>query len=606
MKTISLKKVAAVAVASLGFGLLSVVPAGAVAPVTDTTSINLKSTTATPTVNSAVRVNFGATVLTSASNTETAPYVGVLTSYPSGGYVSVLASGSSYSADTLVAVSATGTILIGASRAASGATLTYTGLTAGTVTASTTSGAGAFSFVPTVAGDYTLTVWNDVSNPGVIDITETRQTISITVAAVTGFSAQLSTAFVGASTLTSAQALALTADDEVRVSSTVATDGAMIGVTLKNTSGTAFAGGGTLDVQVISGPGLVDAIAAGSAYVDASARADTLALAAGTSTANIAVTGDGTAGTSQIRIRLLDATTGASLGTVATKTVYFYGTVATLTATPTYTVARANATERGCADATLCTQAAFATTPFVVIKATDADGNLVPALQVTAVSSNGAVIGSSTVVAVTSKTLTSAQAALVAAGAADPNGLGFYNASVAGAVGAASGATATVTYRTLLSGTTYVTATPVTFTIGGAVAKETLSLDKTSYAPAEAMIVTRTATDSAGNKPYDGQTANEVKFNKPQGGTAPGTSFYVNGVKASSKTLATSALYAPVSGGAFIATMTSSVDGVTAITATASVTDANAGLLTQIDALNAKIVALNALIAKIMKKLGVK
>jgi hypothetical protein len=36
------------------------------------------------------------------------------------------------------------------------------------------------------------------------------------------------------------------------------------------------------------------------------------------------------------------------------------------------------------------------------------------------------------------------------------------------------------------------------------------------------------------------------------------------------------------------------------------VSDPNAGLLTQIDALNAKIVALNALIAKIMKKLGVK
>jgi len=39
---------------------------------------------------------------------------------------------------------------------------------------------------------------------------------------------------------------------------------------------------------------------------------------------------------------------------------------------------------------------------------------------------------------------------------------------------------------------------------------------------------------------------------------------------------------------------------------TITITDANAGLLTQIDALNAKIVALNALIAKIMKKLGVK
>jgi len=481
-----------------------------------------------------------------------------------------------------------------------------TTLAARTVTSSTTVGAGSFSFTPTIAGDYTLTVWNDASNSGVIDLTETRQTINITVAAATAFSAQLSTAFVGASTLSAVDTQAQTADDEVRVSSATGTDGAMIGVKLKNTSGSAFAGASTLDVQVISGPGLVDAIAAGAAYADATARADTLALAAGTSTANIAVTGDGTAGTSQIRIRVLDATTGASLGTIATKTVYFYGTVATLVATPTYTIARANATERGCASATACIQDTFANTPFVVIKATDADGNLVPGLTVTGVSSNGAVIGSSTVVASTTKSNTSAGAAAIAAGTQDPNGLGFYNASVAGAVGAASAATATVTYRTLLSGTTYVTAAAVTFTIGGAVAKETLSLDKTSYAPAEAMIVTRTATDSAGNKPYDGQTANAVSFNKPQGGTAPGTSWYVNGTKVSAKSAAASALFAPVSGGAFIATMTSSVDGVTAITASSSVTDANAALLTQIDALNAKIVALNALIAKIMKKLGVK
>jgi hypothetical protein len=44
----------------------------------------------------------------------------------------------------------------------------------------------------------------------------------------------------------------------------------------------------------------------------------------------------------------------------------------------------------------------------------------------------------------------------------------------------------------------------------------------------------------------------------------------------------------------------------TTITTVPSVLDGNAALLTQIDALNAKIVALNALIAKIMKKLGVR
>jgi len=601
VKTISLKKVSAIAVASLGFGLLSVVPAqaGVVSPVDKVTSINLASATASPKAGSIVEVNFGATTLAAVSVDDTAPFVGVLSSYPSGGFVGV-------TARALAAGSVTASTTISASNSASGATLTQVGLKAATLTATSTVGAGSFNFTPTVAGDYVLTVWHDPAGSGVIDTLEARQTIAITVAAVTGFSAQLSTSFVGVDSLSAGSTQALTADDEVRVSSAVTTAAAMIGVTLKNTSGTAFAGGGTLDVQVISGPGLVNIVAANAAYGAASVRADTEVLAAGTSTANIAVTADGTGGTSQIRIRLLNSTTGVSLGTIATETVYFYGTVATLVATPTYTVARANATERGCANATTCIQDTFANTPFVVIKATDADGNLVPGLTVTSVSANGAIIASSTVVASTTKSNTSAGAAAIAAGNQDPNGLGYYNASVAGAVGAASAATTTVTYRTLLSGTTYVTSAAVTFTIGGAVAKETLSLDKTSYAPAEAMIVTRTATDSAGNAPYDGQTANLVSFNKPQGGTAPQASWYVSGKKVSAKTVAASSLFAPVSGGAFIASMISSVDGVTAINASSSVTDANAALLTQIDALNAKIVALNALIAKIMKKLGVK
>jgi hypothetical protein len=46
--------------------------------------------------------------------------------------------------------------------------------------------------------------------------------------------------------------------------------------------------------------------------------------------------------------------------------------------------------------------------------------------------------------------------------------------------------------------------------------------------------------------------------------------------------------------------------GASSITASATISDPNSVLMTQIDALNAKIVALNALIAKIMKKLGVK
>jgi hypothetical protein len=53
VKTISLKKVAVVAVASLGFGLLSVVPAQAgVSNADRVTSINLTTVTSSPKVNS--------------------------------------------------------------------------------------------------------------------------------------------------------------------------------------------------------------------------------------------------------------------------------------------------------------------------------------------------------------------------------------------------------------------------------------------------------------------------------------------------------------------------------------------------------------------------
>jgi hypothetical protein len=433
--------------------------------------------------------------------------------------------------------------------------------------------------------------------------------VSITVVAPTGFSAATSTAFVGASTLTGAEAQALTAttQDEIRVSSAVSTNGAMIGVKLNNTSGTAYTGGGNLSVQVISGPGLVRAIASTEAYVtqgDATVRASTLAIAAGVSAANIAVTADGTSGKSQIQISLLDAVTGAVMGTLPLKTVYFFGAPATVTVAQTFKYIKGNGEASGCSDAALCTEVTFALTPIAVITVKDSGGNLVPSASVSGVTSDGTVIAASAVAGSTAKTetVTGAAACAAATPTASCNGLGTYLASVTGTAGAVSGKTATVTYRALVSGTTFVTATPVTYTIGGAVATETLALSKSSYTAGEAMTVTRTAKDSAGNIPADGQTANAITFSKPQGGAAPGASWYKDGVKTSGA----NSLFAPVAGGAFNALMTSSVDGVTVITAASSVTDANAGLLTQIDALNAKIVALNALIAKIMKKLGVK
>ena len=592
MKTISLKKVSAVAVASLGFGLMSVVPVQAA-------SLPIWVDTATTVGGVAITANTSTVTRTLNTDVDSAA-VASITAPAGAEVVFVVKSGVAFLTTDIIDLSINGVVVASRSPLTAATTATLAARTMPTPSVTTT-----YTYSLKVYANATGAAGTQRTTAGIIsDIP-----VSVTVVAATGFSVSTSSAFVGAQNLTAAEAQALTAttQDEIRVSSAIGTNAAMIGVKINNTSGTAYLGGGTLDIQVISGPGLVRAIASTEAYVtqgDATVRASTLSLAAGVSAANIAVTADGTSGKSQIQIRLLDSVTGAVLGTLPLKTVYFFGIPATVTVAQTFKYVAGNGAASGCSDAATCIETTFALTPIAVITVKDANGNVVPNAAVSGVTSDGTVIAASAVAGSTAKTETVGGAAACAA--ATPtgscNGLGTYLASVTGTAGAASGKTATVTYRALVSGTTFVTATPVTYTIGGAVATETLALGKSSYSPGEAMTVTRTAKDSAGNIPADGQTANGVTFSKPQGGTAPGVSFYVSGVKTSGA----SSLFAPVAGGAFNALMTSSVDGVTVITASASVTDANAALLTQIDALNAKIVALNALIAKIMKKLGVK
>ncbi len=577
MKTISLKKVSAVAVASLGFGLLSVVPAQA--------AVSLPVWIDTATTVGGVAITSNTSTVTRTLNTQAnAAAVQTITAPSGSAIIFTIKTAGSFTTTSIIDMSIDGTVVQSDTTIGTNATAATTTRNLPTVTANTTY---AFNLRLYETGTTRVAATTTVDLP-----------VSITVVAPTAFSASTSTSLLGA--VADFNGAADGKDDEIRVLGTTAGgDAASIQVQINNTSGTAYTGGGTLDVQVISGPGLVNAQADAAAYADGTARADTEVLAAGTSAARVSVTADGTVGTSKIRIRLMNTTTGAELGVIAEETVYFFGAPATVEVVQKYKYVAGNGTAAGCSNATTCIETTFALSPIAVVTVKDSGGNLVPNATVSGVSSDGTVIAAATV---TGSTVTTLQAAGAAAGTGSPYGLGTYLVSVTGASGAASGKTATVTYRALVSGTTFVTATPVTYTIGGAVATETLALSKSSYTPGEAMTVTRTAKDSAGNIPADGQTANGVTFSKPQGGAAPGASIYVSGVKTSGA----SSLFAPVAGGAFSALMTSSVDGVTVITASGTVTDANAGLLTQIDALNAKIVALNALIAKIMKKLGVK
>ena len=304
----------------------------------------------------------------------------------------------------------------------------------------------------------------------------------------------------------------------------------------------------------ITGPGLIG-ISGDNAAGAATGRSLSQLLTG--NVGSVSVWADGTAG---------EATVTISVGTVVlgSKKVTFYGSVATLTATQKLKVARATAAGAvlGTSDGTGTTADAItaALTPAVVIVAKDSAGVVVPGLTITGLSSNLGVISAATVLEAVGTALTT--------GAAGP---GTYLASVTSAVAGVSGTTATVTFRTAhptVAGT-FISATPLTFALGGGVATETITFGKATYSPGEAMVVTLTAKDIAGNPVYDGVASPAVSFNKAVGGTAPAASYYVGGVKATSATAPT--VFAPVTTGEFTARATSGNLAKTVITATASV-----------------------------------
>jgi hypothetical protein len=325
------------------------------------------------------------------------------------------------------------------------------------------------------------------------------------------------------------------------------------------------------------------------------------------SVGSVAVFNNGTAGTAVITIT---ATTPAGVATtLGTKTVKFAGSASKAVISQNLFIAKA-ATQLGLTPAVTNTTGNWSTTATT------------PAFQVSLTDSTGIAPMSGATVKMTSSDATvivvgtCAELTTVGSPAAtNPIAAGTFDCSVSGATGAASGKSATVTF-TVLNTTTAVYealgSTPITFTIGGAIDKCVIGTDKASYDPGAGVNLTATCTDSSGNKPYDGQTPYAaISSNKSFGGALPTTSAEINSGKTSTTgSTGVAGLYAPsvvglvtISGKAAI---TTAAPTGTAFSVDLSVNDGNAVLVKQIDALNAKIVALNALIAKIMKKLGVK
>ena len=702
MKTISLKKVAVVAVASLGFGLMSVVPANAAAiNVTNTvvaTAPTVSTTIATPSpVGSAITATVN-TVLAAAATaaasvvstfTLTDPngtdvtadatftsasgaVAGVTTTNTGAAYTYTIASGatattkatgtvvftpkmggvyvlkythssfsSTGSADTSTAQSAVtaGSFYVtgsGAKVATSGVGTTTIGAQVGGIaevrfsTAAkansavynlTTSGVGTIQAVAagdatdpaTIAGisaasDYTQGA--KITTAASTDMSEVIATVASTVAGTQTLTWTAINSTTGAPTVVATQAITWGAAPTLSVgnstiykaSSTTAptsttdataivadatagTQRANILVTVKNSADAAL--NGQTVSAAISGPGLIawDADGTGNGTARGSVS---YSMGSSENVEYLVVNGDGTGGVATITF---------SVGTtvLGSETITFYGAVAKYTAS-----------------ANVVASVGASNTDAVNVIATDAAGVVVPGATIYAFSSSTAIaaveLSDTTAASAVAESSVGTAGSYVSAKAIGT--AGFTVTPVAGT----TATSVTITFGDASTLATSTVTTTAVVSIGSVEATTvTLTTDKKTYAPGEAVKLTLTYRDSLGRltgtnpgTTLIGASASSVSLG--------GASLPAAGALATKVGTKTYDVFAPLTGGPVTVTITSGTDATHLATAarsvassvTFSVTDPTAALATQIDALNAKIVALNALIAKIMKKLGVK
>ena len=623
VKTISLKKVSAVAVASLGFGLLSVVPASAAEEAAgQTVNITLANANTATEVNALARVNFMAnmTSITNLAADGTVTFQSALVSYPAGGFVQVTAvanatgldgaaltdtdlytAGTNPSTQTEGSTAGSTYVLSLESDATAGGT-NNADYVAVTTAASTTVAAATFTFTPNKVGTYVLRVWHDAATAGTLNFNEMFKDITLTVTAPAAISASLSTAY---QTLTTGAAADSTTDKvPARVVKTLGTTAAAaITVTLRDsanaviTAADAITLGATVSGDA-GGVGATIATAATTTFANQCPGTQPVRVATSityTDVAQIYFCASNQSGTSTITITATDA--DGVVTTIGSETISYYGAVASLSVTPVHSIIRAAGGTTG--DATA--QRIATTSPAaMVVTAKDSKGMLVGDLAASLSVTGTAGIGSITCAEDVYDTGTS--------GAYGLGGEGNYGCTVTSTGAAVSGGKDTVQIRIVdpADSTKYIYATTQNVTFGGAPSTVTMSFDKTSYTAGAKGVLTVTVTDSAGNPASDGVYATLFSGASTTNltGSTPGAAVVVIGGKK------TYDVYLPNGKGTANITNTlgatiASKAGAT-VSATTEVADPNAGLLTQIDALNAKIVALNALIAKIMKKLGVK
>jgi hypothetical protein len=689
VKTISLKKVSAVAVASLGFGLLSVVPASAA---NSTPTVGTASQYAA--VGASATSTVGVTIVTTSSTTIDSGSTVTITSKPTGSTVTLADRDGGFSTATTAAFATTG-----ATSGVAAAVATSDGAVTGTATSAGASVLGTITLIPDVAGTYVITVLshssttatatiyaaglayalgdgtavtpattgNGIAGPAntvtvnaTTNASNTRALVTVSGAGAT-INSNAGTALVAgatstivasggtsvaiiintptAGTVTVSQfyesgngtgiyaatasktatitvgAAALNGTISVANSTsirdtTIASDNAAHGASSDESNALVATASTTLEAAVIkvvlkdtltnvmpdatsisatiTGPGLL-AIGTTQQTAAVGRAVSSSTLASGTGTAFISVYPDGTPGVATITI-------SSKTTVVATETITFYGDAAKYTATVNI-VAGATGT---------------ASTDAVTVCAVDSASIVVPSSTIYAFS------GDTTVATV--ETSGSTRTAVDTAGGTVysdnvmATGIGCYSFDVT-ALSQTTKTSVALTFgnaSTIAASTVTTTATVLV----GSVAATTITVgaDKTSYTPGQAVVLTLSFKDSVGRPVAYGAGTGTLAAALTSS-SALGTSALFGTANISKLGTTTQTVYAPLSAGLVTVAGTTGADSTytatagrgLAITTSFTVVDANqASILTQIDALNAKIVALNALIAKIMKKLGVK
>ena len=554
------KRIALVAVASLGLGVLSSVPSQAVflSTPTVTTVAGVATKAASDSATS------GATVTVSylSNTTDSVVVSSVITAIPSGAATPRLllsfgdTSGSTVAVATPFSANTTGVMAYGES-------VTTTAAGAG-ATINTPSGGGKVTMtlkahldtaVARTAGTYTFQVIASGSSGGVAQ-TPVTASLTITVATLDSESEVASSGTSTAYVSTTASNSSGTADSVPSVLATVSstnTPRAYIYVNLKNASGAAVKESLTLTTSV--------------GTIGTSSAAGKSVVVAYTGPGDYNIYSDGTAGTATITVKSTSVT-------FANKTVVFYAaTPATITLTPLFTTVGVSTTN---------------------------------AFLATAKDANGAVWGGS--LAVYSDTLgtisdtgTACSAALVAT-------KGYHVCSVTGVVGGKAKVTVRNSTLAVVSSALELTVT------NNPIASVKLSWDKASYAPGEKAYLFVDTLDSAGNPTAGGNITNLFATGGITLSSAAGngsdtltsttvfttTSMANAAIGTATAPRAIYTVYMPAAGATVKASATGgtgvALAGQVAVSASATVTDSGAAALAAVTALATTVASLKTLI----------